>query len=135
MNREILTRELIRDEDLRLVVYDDATGKPLRPGMTLVGHPTIGVGRALDVRGITEVEAGVLLHGDIESVTAELGAKLEWFSTLDDVRQRVLVNLAFNLGTAGLLNFHDTLRYIGEGRYELAARAMLDSHWAGQVGA
>lgn len=134
MNREQLAAELIRDEGLCLAVYDDATGLPLRPGMELVGHPTIGIGRALDVNGITADEAHLLLANDIARVEGELQKALPWFAALDDARQRVLVNMAFNLGTAGLLRFHDTLRYAQEGRYELAARAMQDSGWYRQVG-
>lgn len=135
MNRDLLIQELTRDEDMRLVVYDDATGKPLKIGDTLQGHLTIGVGRALDVRGITAREALYLLNDDISDVVAELQKALTWFDGLDDTRQRVLANMAFNMGTAGLLGFHDTLRYVQEGRYELAAKAMEDSHWYTQVGA
>ena len=53
---------------------------------------------------------------------------------LDDVRQRVLLDMAFNLGVVGLLSFKRTLGVIEAGRYELAAAMMLDSKWAGQVG-
>lgn len=48
-------------------------------------------------------------------------------------RQRVLVNMAFNLGMTGLLGFKTTLLAMEQGRYEDAAR-MLRSRWAGQVG-
>ena len=47
----------IDDEGVRLRVYDDATGEPLHPGMTLKGHPSIGYGRALDVNGISLKES------------------------------------------------------------------------------
>lgn len=134
MNRDLLIQELIRDEGVRLVVYDDSTGKPLKIGDKLVGHPTCGVGRALDVRGITKDEALYLLGNDVNSITAELRAGLPYFDGLTDDRQRVLVNMGFNLGVVGLLGFHDTLRYVQEGRYELASKAMKDSHWYGQVG-
>lgn len=134
MNRDLLISELIRDEGVRLVVYDDATGKPLKIGDKVTGHATIGVGRALDVRGITKEEASYLLDNDVDNLTAELSKGLPYFDTLSDDRQRVLVNMAFNLGVTGLLGFHDMLRYIEEGRYGLASKAMLDSKWATQVG-
>lgn len=134
MNRELLIQELTRDEGLRLVAYDDATGKPLKVGDTIKGHITIGIGRALDVHGISPDECQYLLGNDVDAFTAELRKALPYFDTLSDERQRVLVNMAFNMGTAGLLSFHDTLRYVQEGRYELAAKAMEDSHWYTQTG-
>ena len=52
MNIAKVADQLKRHEGVRLAVYDDATGKPVHAGDTLVGHPTIGVGRLLtDARG------------------------------------------------------------------------------------
>lgn len=134
MTKQLLMEELIRDEGTRLTVYDDATGQPITKAVKVVGHPTIGVGRALDVNGITPTEARYLLNNDIDRTVEALEVSLPWFGTISDARQRVLANMAFNMGTVGLMKFTDTLRYIGEGRYELAAKAMEDSHWYQQVG-
>jgi lysozyme len=68
--RSELRAELCNDEKLRLVVYDDATGKPLRKGMTLEGHPTIGYGRALDVNGISVRMANAMLDEDMADCEA-----------------------------------------------------------------
>jgi hypothetical protein len=46
--------DLIVDEPLKLYVYDDATVMPLRPGYLLKSRLTIGIGRALDVHGISK---------------------------------------------------------------------------------
>jgi GH24 family phage-related lysozyme (muramidase) len=62
--RLLLSQMLEREEGLRTLVYDDATGKPIGPGSVVQGHPTIGIGRALDVNGITAVEADFLLEND-----------------------------------------------------------------------
>ena len=43
--REKLIDKLVLHEGMRLKVYDDANGNEIRAGDTLVGHPTIGVGR------------------------------------------------------------------------------------------
>jgi lysozyme len=53
---------------------------------------------------------------------------------LNDVRQRVLVDMAFSMGVVGLLNFKRTLATIQAGDYQQAATMMLDSRWAKQVG-
>jgi lysozyme len=118
----------------RLVVYDDATGKAIVPGTLVKGHPTIGFGRALDVNGLSMAEALLLLHDDEGTVTDQLDASLPWWKNENDVRQAVLISLAFNMGIAGLLQFHNTLAAWQAGRYALAAEGMKDSVWYGQVG-
>ncbi len=124
MNLEAMKRELIRDEGLRLKPYHCTAGKL-----------TIGVGRNLEANGITELEAEMLLAFDIERFGAQLDRAIPWWRGLDDVRQRVLLNMAFNLGTAKLMEFTNTLGNIRAGRWEAAAEGMLKSKWAGQVGA
>jgi GH24 family phage-related lysozyme (muramidase) len=48
--------------------------------------------------------------------------------------QRVLVNMAFNLGRNRLSKFKNMLRYVNEGNYLMAANEMIDSKWYTQVG-
>lgn len=135
MTKELLVTELIRDEGVRLNAYDDASRLPIRPGSIVRGHPTIGIGRALDVRGVTPDEAQYLLSNDIDAFTLGLQQRYPWFNNLDDTRQRVLVNMAFNMGLAGIAEFHDMLEYLADGRYGLAASAMETSLWYHEVGA
>jgi lysozyme len=123
VNDALLLRELVRDEALRTKPYRCTAGKL-----------TIGIGRNLDDVGITEEEAVFLARNDIAKVGAQLDAALPWWRDLDDVRQRVLANMAFNLGTAGLLGFRNTLELIRTRRYLEASQAMLASKWARQVG-
>lgn len=118
----LLRDELIRDEGIRLKVYYDTRGVP-----------TIGVGRNLRDRGITFEEASYLLMNDIRAVQAALSADLPWYPRLDPVRRRVLENMAFNLGSAGLLTFQKMLAACERWDYETAADEMLASLWAQQV--
>lgn len=118
-----LQSELIRDEGLKL--------KPYR---CTAGRLTIGVGRNLDDRGIDEDEALYLLRRDTDAVIAQLDKALPWWRKLSDARQRALVNMAFNLGINGLLQFKTTLRLLEAGEYDAASQAMLVSKWATQVG-
>jgi lysozyme len=128
------TAELTRDEGVRLFVYDDATGLPIRPGTIVRGHPTLGIGRALDVEGITAAEASFLLADDETAGNAALSQALPWFQALDPLRQRVLAEMAFNMGINGLLGFHDTLAAVQSSNWQMAHDGMLASHWAQQVG-
>ncbi|WP_042624810.1 glycoside hydrolase family protein [Burkholderia plantarii] len=123
MDRQTLVAELSRDEGRRLMPYTDTVGKI-----------TIGVGRNLTDVGISESECDMLLADDIDRTVAWLDAKLPWWRELDSVRQRVMVNMAFNMG-GGLLTFVNTLDAIKRGDYAAASKGMLDSKWARQVGA
>lgn len=109
-------------------------GERLKPYRCTAGKLTIGVGRNLDDRGITSEESAMLLDNDIRLLEVELFRALPWASALDDVRQRVLLDMAFNLGLPGLLQFKRTLEAIRTGQYQQAATMMLDSLWARQVG-
>ncbi len=121
---EILLAEIRRDEGVRRRPYRDTVGKL-----------TIGVGRNLDDLGLSDDEIDHLLINDISRSVADLDRALPWWRTLSPARRRVMVNMAFNLGITKLLGFTNTLRAIRRGDYAAAARGMLASKWAGQVGA
>lgn len=123
MNRAALKAQLVRHEGLRLKPYRDTVGKL-----------TIGVGRNLDDVGITEDEARTLLDNDVARVESHIARVVPAFSSLDDVRQRVLVDMAFNLGVPGLLKFKAMLAAVEARDFFHAALEMIDSRWAAQVG-
>jgi len=116
--------QLRRDEDEKLFPYKDTRGKT-----------TIGVGRNLTDRGIRQTESELMLTNDVAEVRAALEASLAWFNSIDEPRQGVLCNMAFNLGVHGLLGFHRALNYMSEGDWNAAAVELEGSTWAGQVGA
>lgn len=109
-------------------------GERLKPYRCTAGKLTIGVGRNLEDRGITAEESAYLLANDISREERELLRALPWVASLDEVRQRVLLDMSFNLGLVGLLTFENTLATIRAGDYSKAAAMMLDSRWARQVG-
>ena len=109
-------------------------GERLKPYRCTAGMLTIGVGRNLEDRGITAEESAYLLNNDIDREWKELTTALPWVTGLNDVRQRVLLDMSFNLGIAGLLKFKNTLATIKAGQYSKAGNMMLDSLWAKQVG-
>jgi len=120
-----LPSQLRRDEGVRRSAYQDH-----------LGYWTIGVGRLIDERkggGLRDSEIGLLLANDIEDRVRTLTDALPWFAGLDPIRQAVLLNMAFQLGTAGLLAFTTTLTHVRAGRYIEASKAMLQSKWATQT--
>jgi len=98
---ENLKDQLVRHEGLRLTVYDCPAG-----------YKTIGVGRNIEQKGITEEEAMFLLNNDIDYFTEQLMENLSFFDELSENRKSVLVNMAFNLGVAGLMKFKNMLKAV-----------------------
>ena len=127
-----MTQQIDRDAMIRQLRLHE--GERLKPYRCTAGKLTIGIGRNLEDRGITAEESAYLLGNDITGFYAALLRELPWVAQLDDVRQRVLLDMAFNLGLAGLLQFKNTLATIKAGDYEKAAAMMLQSRWAEQVG-
>lgn len=117
-----LTAQLLDHEGLRTSLYTDTVGKL-----------TIGVGRNLSDVGISKTEALFLLRGDLDAAIRDC-ERFPWFEALSPVRQRVVVDMRFNLGPSRLRTFTRTLAAIGRGDYETAAAGMLASKWARQVG-
>jgi lysozyme len=120
-----LAQQLRRDEGTRVAAYQDH-----------LGYWTIGVGRLIDARkggGLRPDEIDYLLANDINDRRVALAAALPWFSALDEARQGVLLNMSFQMGTAGLLAFSGTLGRISRGDYAGAAKSMLESRWAKQT--
>lgn len=115
--------QLKRDEGLLLKPYKDSVGKL-----------TIGYGRNLNDVGVSAAEAEAMLASDVETATAHLHAYLPWTDSLDEVRRAVLVNMTFNMGIFSLVSFHSTLACLRVADYAAAAKQMLLSLWAKQVG-
>lgn len=121
-SRDALRQQLIAHEGLRLKPYTDTVGKL-----------TIGCGRNLHDRGITEAEARYLLDNDIDSAIADL-LQFPWFSDMDPVRQRVFVDLCFNMGIVRLKLFTKMLDAVSRTDWPNAAAELLNSKYAQQVG-
>ena len=119
---DALRQQLTAHENLRLFPYTDTVGKL-----------TIGIGRNLTDRGISHAEARILLDNDINRTLDDLTV-FAWFSLLDAVRQRVFVDLCFNMGLTRHLGFERMLAAAVAGQWETAAAELLDSRYAQQVG-
>jgi lysozyme len=123
MNTEKFKQQLIINEGLLNRPYRDTVGKL-----------TIGVGRNLDDVGISTSEAMFLLDNDIKRVLDELVYHLTWFNQLDDIRQRVIADMTFNMGFYGLLTFSKMLKCLKEQDYVGTAKEMENSKWFKQTG-
>lgn len=140
VNRERMTAQLLLHEGLRL--------KPYRCSE---GYLTIGVGYNIDARGwgplesclgrvinkakpsITRAEALRVLEDDIDRYERELETRWPHYKHLDEVRQRVVLDMAFNMGFK-LATFKNTKKAIEASDWQLAAAHMMKSLWSRQVG-
>jgi lysozyme len=132
-----LEADLIRDEGERLRAYRDSRGIwTIGVGHDIAADPTLSpdLKRLIDP-GLSQAEVEALFRRDLEDVRHELDLHLPWWRSLDDVRQDVLANMAFNLGMARLMTFASFLAFVKAGKYQHAALDMLGTLWAFQTGA
>jgi lysozyme len=111
----------------------DAEGLRLKPYVDTVGKMTVGVGRNLTDVGLSKEEVLLLLENDISRALHDCERTFPWFQALDPVRQRVIVEMRFQLGLGALLEFTQTLGFIERGEYESAATTLLKSKAAVQT--
>jgi lysozyme len=111
---ELALPRLKINEGFRAHVYTDTTG-----------HKTIGYGCNLDA-GITQAAAEALLLAQAQDLARTLTAYW-WAGGLDEPRLSVLIEVAFNVGLAGLLHFTKCLTAIGHQDWQGAHDELLDS--------
>jgi lysozyme len=130
MDLTLMDAELRRDEDVYYTLYYDSLGVPT----TGVGHNVranpLPIGWTYP---LSDDQVTLLLNHDLAVAFAALDLHLPWWRTLDEVRQRVIANMCFNLGITRLLGFRDTLAAMHAGDYVAAASGMKASVWYRQV--
>lgn len=126
----LLMEDLLANEGYVPHVYQDTKG-----------YWTAGIGRLLDRRkggGLSMEEAVYLARNDVRKAIGLLDKHLPWWKNLSPVRQRVMIELVFNMGigdnSSGLLSFRNTLPAIERGDYDTAATGLRNSKWAKDVG-
>lgn len=119
LNKVLLT--LKKDEGLKL-----------KPYHCTEGFLTIGYGRNLEHKGITQEEANHLLLNDIITVETQL-QEYDFYTIQPDQVKEVLINMCFQLGLTGLLKFKKFIKALESKDYYLASLEMMDSRWAKQT--
>jgi lysozyme len=117
--RNLAKDQLRKEEGCRLKMYKDTKGLS-----------TVGIGWCLDRSPMRLTEAEFRLTNDVGEAFYELLQALPWIGSLDDMRASVLVQLCFQLGLHGLLEFGNMLRACQAGNWPGAANQLLDSKYA-----
>lgn len=122
MNLALLGASIQRAEGCRLTAYRDTRGVL-----------TIGWGHNLNVP-ISQAAADLIFSEDLIAVVKATLARWPWLGGLDDVRQNVFAELAYNLGVEGLAGFKAMLAAAERHEFDPAADELQNSAWFGQVG-
>jgi lysozyme len=145
MNATRLAAQLILHEGLRLTPYVDTEGNwTIGVGYNITGRGWSSMEEALgravapkdgmtEKARITKAEAMQMLRADITRVEQAVRVHFPTYDQLNEVRQRVVMDMAFNMGFKAL-GFHQTIEAIKQSDWSRAAREMYKSKWARQVG-
>lgn len=125
-----LESELAFDEGMRAMPYRDSRGVL-----------TIGMGHNLEISlplgwepPLTAAQEIQLLRTDILKAESALAIKLPWTVAMaEDARKGVPIDLAFNMGIGGLLEFHRMLAAIRDSSWATAAAELRGSSYYHQV--
>lgn len=113
-------------------------GLRLKPYHCSAGKITIGYGRNLTDVGISKAEADMMFYSDMLSAEVDAASWLEKYGMKpEDISQNrfyVLTDMMFNMGWSSCLQFKTFMSELKKGHYDDAAKAMLNSKWATQVG-
>lgn len=119
----MLRSELERDEGVRTRMYQDSRG-----------FWTVGIGHNLSIDQ-NDFTVNTLFQNDVNGCEASLDLHWPWWRGLDPVRQRVMLNMVFNMGSRTLAQFPKFLAAMQAEDWLTAGQEMLNSAWAREVGA
>jgi len=118
-----IEEQLIKHEGIRLTPYWCSRG-----------YLTIGVGRNLEGKGITEAEAIHLLNNDIKICIQDLLAIFNGqFKTFPENIQMVLIDMRFQLGHSGFRRFKKMIVAVKNCDWDGTIKEMINSKWYNQV--
>ena len=119
MNIDNLLLELKEHEGFSGIPYNDS-----------LGNQTIGFGTLLP---LSKVEATVLLRMRLLNKEEELIIKEPRYLNLKDEVKEIILNMAYNIGVAGVMKFRKMWLALEDHDYEKASKEMLASKWHIQV--
>ena len=106
--KETLFKRIIRHESDEKYPYDDANGERLIAGYTIQGTATFGPG----LTSIEPEESEWILRRRIKKIKFELTERLDFYLALPRIVREVLVEMAYQLGIDGLMQFKKMLGYL-----------------------
>jgi lysozyme len=118
-------------------------GRKLKKYKCTAGHWTTGIGHNLDakpkMRGwtipdtITDKECDAIFTVDIQDTAESLTKAYPNLRNLTPARRDALLNMAFQMGTAGVIKFRGMIAALDNKDWQRAKACALDSAWAKQT--
>jgi len=130
---EIVKEDLVRHEGYVAEIYLDTEQLPTFGIGHLVTEDDMEHGWPVGTP-VTDERILDVFHKDCDVAYSDACALVLNFAGQAPDAQRVLVNMAFNLGRNRLSKFKKMLKAVNEGKYLVAANEMIDSKWYSQVG-
>ncbi|HAS0709589.1 TPA: glycoside hydrolase family protein [Enterobacter hormaechei subsp. steigerwaltii] len=139
-----ITDMIIYDEGEKLTIYKDTEGYwTIGVGHLLTKSPSkdeairqldklVGTGH---YGYINKQESRKILEIDINQTIKQIGRTelINVYTSLDIIRRTALVNMCFQLGVQGVLQFKKMIQHLNAREYEKAADEALNSKWARQT--
>lgn len=130
-----LLESIKENEGFRSYIYKDT-----------LGFETIGYGFKVSSLTSEEIEfnggsiepmsekiAGKILERKVKILSRKVFAALPWLEGKPQNVQDVIIEMAYQLGLDGMLNFKNTLNFIKEGDFTKAGENMRKSRWYNQT--
>lgn len=115
----------------QLSEHEGVKGYPYRCSQ---GFMTIGIGRNLEARPLSQDEIRYLFNNDLNAVMQDMESIFgNDFAFFSQNRRLALTDMRFNLGYGGFRTFKKMIAAIKAGDWEQAANEAIDSAWATQV--
>lgn len=99
-----------------------------------IARLTIGNGFNLQSDGISADESRLVLQQRVWKRYLALITALPWVKFIDEARQGVLLNMAYNMGVTDLITFTTFISLVQSGQYDKAADDMKQTAWYREVG-
>lgn len=109
-------------------------GESLKPYYCTANKLSIGIGRNLEDRGISQDESLYMFNNDLRLAISDLqrvfGSDLK---SLPDPVLLAFIDMMFQLGLGRFSGFKNMIKYAIAGNWKEAARELMDSKYARQV--
>lgn len=119
MNIDRLVRNTKDHEGFRSKVYTDS-----------LGFETVGYGFTIKDLVLPEGVSSTLLRIILMERVIKLQEKLDWFNSMPNVVQEVIVEMTYQMGISGFLKFKKTIAFMKKKQFKKASLEMLRSQWA-----
>ena len=124
---------MLNDQEIAEYVKNHE-GLSLKPYYCTANKLSIGIGRNLEDRGITQEEAFFMFGNDLRLAVSDLnrvfGADFKGFP---DKAKLAFIDMMFQLGLGRFSGFQNMSKYAIAGNGKEAARGLMDSKYARQV--